>query len=161
MPLNKEFLKSTTVFGLSVFEALSWGGVERDLDVCELWAGVGSVVRAAARRKLTAVGLDIVSDKGEDFTCLAGFRKALHEVQRLRRGGLLVMGPPCSTFVWMSSSVCKRSEENGFDGEWNNVKVHEGNFQLDIALWFFTYARLRSVVPVLENPQHSSMWKCA
>ena len=161
MSLSNEFLKRTTVFGLSVSEALSWVGVERDLDVCELWAGVGSVVRAAAKRKLATVGLDISSDNEEDFTCLAGFRKALHEVQRLRRGGLLIMGPPCSTFVWMSSSVCKRSEENDFDGEWENVKVHGGNFQLDIALWFFTYAYMRSVVPALENPQHSFMWKCA
>ena len=41
-PYAAPLAKDIKVFTLSVHDALQWGDVDRDLDLCELWAGVGS-----------------------------------------------------------------------------------------------------------------------
>ncbi len=69
--------KDIRVFTLSVHDALQWDDVDRDLDLCELWAGVGSVSKAAARRKLKTSCLEILLLPGDDVTTLTGFRKTL------------------------------------------------------------------------------------
>lgn len=69
------------------------------------------------------------------------------------------MGPPCNSFVWMSSSHHKRNEENGFQGDWSRDQVHAGNLQVDVAVFFFAFAYMEGIVPALENPLHSCMWR--
>ena len=148
-------------FGLSIREVLSWKEPgERDLDLCELWSGVGSLARAAEKRSLKAVCFDIRDRPDEDLTTLAGFRKALSLVRRIRSGGLLMMGPPCCSWVWMNSVNCKRSEDNDFLGDWSYEAVHKGNVMFEVAIFFFHLGLARGVVPALENPQQSYMWKC-
>ena len=158
-PFAAPLAKDIRVFTLSVHDALQWGDVDRDLDLCELWAGVGSVSKAAARRKLKTNCLDILLLPGDDVTTLTGFRKTLAVVQRLRPGGLLMMGPPCSSFVWMNSSACKRNAVDDFKGDVSYERVHDGNVQAEVAVFMFVYALHRHVVPVLENPQQSMLWK--
>ena len=157
--LPASLLTSTKAFGLSVESALRWSDVHRDVDLCELWAGVCSVARAAETRDLKAMCLDVSLNSEDDMTTLAGFRSALKTVQRLRPGGLLVMGPPCCSFVWMNSSNCKRSSTNDFEGDTAYEQVHAGNLQADVAGFIFLYAICRGVIPVLENPPASNMWK--
>jgi len=157
--LSKMFLENTKAFGLSVYEALSWEKLDRDLDLVELWAGVGSLAKAAAKRKLVVECVDTQMHNGHDMTTLNGFRKALELVRRLRRGGLLMMGPPCNSFAWMSSSHHKRNEENGFQGDWTRDQVHAGNLQVDVAAFFFAFAYMEGIAPALENPLHSCMWR--
>jgi len=156
--LPASLLKSLKVFGLSLENALRWSDVHRDVDVCELWAGVCSVASAAETRDLQTVCLDIALNSEDDVTTLTGFRRALRAVQRLRRGGLLVMGPTCSSFVFMNSSKCKRSSTNDFEGDTSYEQVHAGNLQADVAGFIFLYAFCRGVIPVLENPPASNMW---
>ena len=158
-PYAAPLAKDIKVFTLSVHDALQWDDVDRDLDLCELWAGVGSVSKAAARRKLKTNCLDILLLPGDDVTTLTGFRKTLAVVQRLRPGGLLMMGPPCSSFVWMNSSACKRNAVDDFKGDVSYERVHDGNVQAEVAVFMFLYALHRHVVPVLENPQKSMLWK--
>ena len=158
-PFAAPLAKDIKVFTLSVHDALQWDDVDRDLDLCELWAGVGSVSKAAARRKLKTSCLDILLLPGDDVTTLTGFRKTLAVVQRLRPGGLLMMGPPCSSFVWMNSSACKRNAVGDFKGDVSYERVHDGNVQAEVAVFMFVYALHRHVVPVLENPQKSMLWK--
>ena len=148
-------------FGVAIRDVIQWHDVgNRDLDVVELWSGVGSVAKAAMKKHLAVSCFDVRDDPSEDLTTLAGFRKALSLVLRLKKGGLLVMGPPCRSFVWMNSSNCKRTEDDGYMGDWSYEAVHEGNVMLDVALFFFTLAVARNATPVLENPLQSNMWKC-
>ena len=92
-PFAAPLAKDIRVFTLSVHVALQWDDVDRDLDLCELWAGVGSVSKAAARRKLKTNCLDILLLPGDDVTTLTGFRKTLAVVQRLRPGRITYDGP--------------------------------------------------------------------
>ena len=66
-PFAAPLAKDIKVFTLSVHDALQWDEVDRDLYLCELWAGVGSVSKAAARRKLETSCLDILLLPGCDY----------------------------------------------------------------------------------------------
>ena len=53
-----------------------------------------------------------------------GFYEAILGVLRLRADGLMTLGPPCGSFVWISSSSHGRREHKpyGFeDKEWVNI----------------------------------------
>jgi hypothetical protein len=54
--------------------------LERDLDVVELWSGVGSIYKAAMRQNLRAKPFDIlrepgITDRTEDITSPTGVTK--------------------------------------------------------------------------------------
>jgi hypothetical protein len=59
----------------------------------------------------------------------------------------------------MNSSACKRNAVDGFKGDVSYERVHDGNVQAEVAVFMFVYALHRHVVPVLENPQQSMLWK--
>ena len=61
------------------------------------------------------------------------------------------MGPPCSSFVWMNSSACKRNAVDDSKGDVSYERVHDGNVQAEVAVFMFVYALHRHVVPVLER----------
>ena len=70
-----------------------------------------------------------------------------------------MMGPPCSSFVWMNSSACKRNAVDNFKGDVSYERVDDGNVQAEVAVFMAVYALHRHAVPVLENPQQSMLWK--
>jgi hypothetical protein len=113
------------VFGLSVADVLSdaaWEPSRRDLDVLEVWSGVGSVVTAATSQGLAAAGFDRIHGPDQDLTTDAGFRKVLASCVRLRPGGLLFMAPVCSSFTFPNISNTKRSKTN-YAGDTSYPKV--------------------------------------
>jgi hypothetical protein len=121
---------------------------DRDLDVVELWSGVGSVAKAGRMGNRTCAEFDIdrwpgitdVAGPGqEDILTEFGFRKALHLTQRLRPGGLLWLAPLCSSFAFPDSSRCQR-KKGDFDG--NQVAAQ-------------TYTLLQSV-PVKVTRKHKT-----
>ena len=109
------------VFGRSVQSAATARSV-RDLDVVELWSGVGAVVRAARVVGCSAEPFDLHRAPGrtdsanpkftENIINPDGFVKALELVQRLRPGGLLWMAPVCSSWVFLRMSQTKRRRRN-------------------------------------------------
>jgi hypothetical protein len=53
-----------------------------------------------------------------------GFYNAVLGVLRVRADGLVTLGPPCCTFIWMSSSGHQRTEQAPYGNEkldWVNV----------------------------------------
>jgi hypothetical protein len=158
------------LFGLTVRIVLTrrdFMEAPRDLDVAELWSGVGSTVRAATARGLTAVPFDIgrcpgVTDSGgpgtEDITSTAGFLKALQFVVRLRCGGLLVMAPVCSSFGFCNMRNTKRKRDN-VRGDESYPAVQKGNLMADIASFFLCIAVSRAVHVVIENPAGSMLFR--
>ena len=52
-------LCTAAIFGFTLASVLDRAEVDRDLDVLELWSGVGSIVRAGSRRSYNARGFDI------------------------------------------------------------------------------------------------------
>ncbi len=141
----------------------------RDIQVVEIWSGVGAIVRAAEMQCLLAVPFDKHRVPGvtdtrsanttEDILTRAGFLRAANYVLRLVEGGLLWMAPVCSSFVFMNASRCKRSAANDFRGDVAYGKVADGNHGADIACFLFWLAWARGVEVALENPRCSVMWK--
>jgi hypothetical protein len=150
-----------TLFGWTVTSVLSnhkLVNLTRDLDVVELWCGVGSVVRAALQRGQRAVGFDKAKSQEQDLTTKDGFEAALSLVLRLVIGGLLWEAPVCSSFGFANSSRCKRNELNPY-GDTNYSHVRQGNFMADIAMFFMTIAWARNVDVAMENPNSSWLFK--
>ena len=58
-----------------------------------------------------------------------GFSLAMRYTLRLRPGALLVMGPPCSSFVFINQGTAKRSEDVPY-GDYNMPPVALGNLCL-------------------------------
>jgi len=162
-------LQSLCVFGLTLEDALNMPEAvgPRDVDVVELWCGVGSIVAAASAaghvvRKFDKHRVPGVTDTegraSEDLLSSCGFMSAVHCVLAIRTGGLLWMAPVCSSFVFMNSSKCKRRVGNWM-GDVNYKPVAEGNLHATVAAFLFALARLRGVSPVLENPSGSVIFR--
>ena len=80
-------LCTAAIFGLTLASALDRAEVDRDLDVLELWSGVGSIVRAGSRRSgVNARGFDILNSEHEDITTPAGCKHAVNLVLQLAVG---------------------------------------------------------------------------
>ena len=128
MPAACSFLTTLVMFGISVQEVLQdcRPDVGRDVDVLDLFCGAAAIHRAAVGSGLASTALDKFRVPGltdssqagstEDLSSKNGFMRALQLVKRLRTGGLLVMGPPCSSFVMMNAASCLRKEHNKYQG---------------------------------------------
>ena len=85
-------LCTAAIFGLTLASVLDRAEVDRDLDLLELWSGVGSIVRAGSRWSYNARGFDIRDSDYEDITTPAGFKHAVNLVLHLVGGGLTLDG---------------------------------------------------------------------
>ena len=94
----------------------------RDLHAMDLFCGAGNFAREAERRGQKAMAIDIVRDKrNHDITTERGFLYILTGILRIAPRlirvffsfevpfSFIMCGPPCGLYVWMSSSVNKRS----------------------------------------------------
>ena len=152
-------LCTAAIFGLTLASVLDRAEVDRDLDLLELWSGVGSIVRAGSRRSYNARGFDNKNSEYEDITTPAGFKHAVNLVLQLVVGGLLWMAPVCSSFTFMNSSNCMRGPSNDYYGDTNYPPVIEGNLMARIAAFLFALAWARGVDVAIENPPGSCIWK--
>jgi len=138
----------------------------RDLDVVELWSGVGSVAAAGTEYGFSAAAFDLDRIPGitnvpgeslEDILTDTGFQKALDLVCRLREGGLLIEAPVCSSFVFPDSARTKRKTGH-FTGDETYVPVMQGNLGAHIAVFLLLVAMGRQCHGLLENPAGSTLW---
>jgi hypothetical protein len=53
--------------------------------------------------------------------------RALRLVLRLKRASILVMGPPCSSFVMLNAVNCNRKHSNNYKGDEAYLPVCFGN----------------------------------
>lgn len=150
------------VFGLTLQAALSQFK-ERDLDVVELWSGVGAIAGSAVDSGFKACCFDLhrvpgVTDcpgpEQEDITTKQGFEAALALVLGIRPGGLLHLAPDCSSFAFPNSARHKRriGQEMG-DTSYGPVAC--GNLMGVIAMFLAIVAMCRGVHVSLENPPGS------
>ena len=87
-----------------------------------------------------------------------GFQSAVHCVLSMREGALLWMGPVCSSFAFMNSSRCKRTLENPM-GDVDYKPVAEGNLHASVAAFLYALACLRGILPIVENPVGSLIFR--
>ena len=165
------FVATLIIFGISVQDVLNDAtiAVERDKDVLDLFCGEAAIHRAAVASGLASTAFDKFRVPGitdsrraadtEDMSIADGFMRALQLVLCLRKGGLLVMGPPCSSFVMLNAVNCKRNADNNYQGDVRYAPVQLGNLLATAAAFLMTVACLRGVEVLLENPPCSTIWK--
>ena len=100
-----------------LFHALAWIQAtcpvqERDLDLLELFAGVGELSSAFAESGCRSATYDLSRDANEDMLTTGGWLKALRQVLRLKIGAVLWCGTPCSTWIFLSRGSTGRSTLN-------------------------------------------------
>jgi hypothetical protein len=154
------------MFGKHTVRGCNSMNCQRDLDVVELWSGVGSVATSATDNGHAAVAFDmcripgitnVQGDGSEDILTMDGFEKALSLVCRLRPGGLLVEAPVCSSFVFPDSARTKR-KAGDFTGDETYLPVRQGNSSAMVAVFLLLVAVGRGCHVLLENPAGSTLW---
>ena len=89
-----------------------------------------------------------------------GCMRALRLVLRLKRGCLLVMGPPCSSFVMLNAVNCKRKHSNNYKGDEVYLPVCFGNLLATAAALLMSVGSVRQVQVVVEKKTPASkIWK--
>ena len=78
----------------------------------------------------------------------------------MKKGGLAVFGPPCSSWVWISRSKSKRSKANPA-GDGDAHFVSEGNKIADVLAIALRFLTRRSVFWLVEQPQSSLLFDYA
>ncbi len=134
--------------------------VERDLCCLDLFSASRAIERSFLLADDAAVALDIQLSPLFDITCKVGFFKILDVVLRLQCFALLFAGPPCSLFVWLSSSVHRRCAKNLL-GNTANYKVRLSNLIVANLAPLLRLASERSVWWILEQPRASWLLKQA
>ena len=140
----------------------------RDLDVVEIFSGVGSVHAAAIEAGYKAIAMDkdripkcteIAGLHCENLLMLDGFENAIRLVRRLKVGGLLVAAPQCSSFVPPCRAQHQRCEKNLWYGDTSRAFVIDGNNMANGCAFLLRLAHSRGVQAVVENPPSSDIWK--
>ena len=128
-------LPNLRVFGTAVCDVLAMA-LPRDLDVVELWAGKKAATFAAMREGLNCQTVEREDGPGQDLTTEEGFWAAARAIMRLRIGGLLIMAPVCSSFVFANSVMTRRTNAAP-EGDGTYGPVKDGNFMALVAAFFF------------------------
>ena len=148
------------IFGFTVATILDrsqWGSLPRDLDLAELWAGVGHVALAGRQAGHVTRTFERNDDLADDLLTPDGFLRAVTLVMRLRPGGLLGTAPTCSSFGFANSNKCRRTKMN-WAGDVSYDAVQRGNLEAQIAVFLVSLAVARGVHAFLENPAGSLMF---
>ena len=148
-------------FGITLLSALTdpqWLDPGLVLEVVEIFAGVAAVTAAASSRGFAATAIDIVFErKKHNLLERSGFLLALACVLALPPGGLLILAPVCSSFVFPNSSRTKRKRTN-FVGDVTYRPVRDGNSLAETAIFLFAVAAARGCYAGLENPAGSAIF---
>ena len=100
--------------------------VVRNIDFLDVCAGRARPTKWAMMMGLTSAALDVESGPHMDITTDEGLALLVTCVCRVVHGGLVLIGPQCSSWVWMSRFSSKRSPENPL-GAASREKVRKGN----------------------------------
>ena len=148
------------IFGFTVatiLDSSQWASLPRDLDLAELWAGVGNVALAGRQAGHATRTFEKKDDLADDLLTPDGFLRAVTLVMRLRPGGLLGTAPTCSSFGFANSHKCRRSKTN-WAGDVSYEAVQRGNLEAQVAVFLVSLAVARGAHAFLENPAGSCMF---
>lgn len=126
-----------------------------DLVNLDVFSGGGAIYNAFRERGHAAEYYEITHrGPANDLTTERGFYEAILSVLRLRADGLMTLGPPCGSFVWISSSSHGWGEHKPYgleDKEWVNI----GSMLAARTLLLVILATCRGAYVTLEQPANS------
>ena len=150
------------VFGRTVSGVLGdpqWDSTQRSLAGVEIWAGKKTVASAAKQRGLKWGTVEINDGPEQDLTTAIGFLYGISLIMAVAEGGLAVLAPVCSSFVFANSSKCQRGPGNNYEGDADYAPVLQGNVMAKVAAFYFALAVARRLFALWEQPLNSCMFK--
>eukprot|EP00442_Polarella_glacialis_P054099 CAMPEP_0115142078 /NCGR_PEP_ID=MMETSP0227-20121206/59937_1 /TAXON_ID=89957 /ORGANISM="Polarella glacialis, Strain CCMP 1383" /LENGTH=333 /DNA_ID=CAMNT_0002550599 /DNA_START=75 /DNA_END=1076 /DNA_ORIENTATION=+ len=139
--------------------AMNWAGQRRHRCI-DIFGVSGTMKKAWLKAGDSAVNYDIKSNPAHDIVSKSGFYALLDYGLELHDNGCVVGGPPCSLFVFMSSSVHGRWALRP-EGDVSRLKVRLSNLIVRnmAAVLKLLHTLGRRFYVVLEQPSSSWMFK--
>ena len=133
----------------------AWSG-PRCVHFFDFFSGLGQGARTFSDRGYELRLYDIETDASHDATTEAGFYRALEIVLSLCENALILSGPPCSLWVFMSQPYHRRTLENPI-GDVSKEAVRLANCLVRNVTLLLSVAHFRKRFFVLEQPSFSRM----
>ena len=130
-----------------------WHG-ERFINFFDLFSGAAQATRSFKARGYVTRNFDV--EQGQDLLTHKGFYEALDIVMALTVGALVLLGPPCSLWVFMANSYHKRKKYNAV-GDVSKFPVRCANMLVRNTCFLLSLAHYRRVWFILEQPSSSHM----
>lgn len=89
---------------------MAWEGA-RTTTVLDFFGGQGALARYSKHVGEVPAFFDVKTNPDENICLRKGFFIALESVLSVIEWGLVVWGPPCSLWIWLSISISKRSRQ--------------------------------------------------
>ena len=137
-----------------ILEYVTQFSAERSLHFFDFFSGVAEATRAFRSKGYQTENFDL--EDGDDINRRAGFFKALGIILMLVQSGLILLGPPCSLWVFFSSSYHKRTANNAAGDESKGLVREANNLVRNVAL-LLGIAHCRGIYFILEQPSSSQM----
>ena len=123
-----------------------------------LFDGTGNMSAAMLDGGLNPGRLDILYDEfNEDILTDEGLAKFLLDLVRIEPGGILTMGPPSKSWIWLIRSVTRRSRINVLGNE-KHPMVAEGNLQAEFVSNVILACCVLGIIFFLEQPLNSLLF---
>lgn len=132
------------------------GPINRDLDLLELFSGQGELSKAFERHTFAAGQYDICKNWCMDLRTTAGMLRAVQMTLRLKIGGLLWAGTPCSTWVFLARGSTGRSQGHPLGRE-DTRSVSDANLVVSRVALLILLAVARGASWIVEQPTTSLM----
>lgn len=127
-----------------------------DIDCAEIFAGVMAIVQQAKALGMSSRGYDIGFHEDLDLTSCAGFLLALILIRRVRRGGLCVFAPVCSSFAFLNQGTSGRHTLLLPEGLPDVISVLVGNLLAGRTLLLYRLCVALGIYALIEQPKHYS-----
>ena len=126
-------------------------------DFCEVFAGDGRFSESLRAFGWTGISLDIKHSKNFDVLSPLGFCILLAAVWRIRRHGVLLMAPPCSSWIFLSMGSTGRRHEDYKGSGSHGVKSQTRLISRMACV--MELCRRRKVRHIMEQPRSSLVFK--
>ena len=127
---------------------------DRTLHFFDFFSGVGEATKTFRSKGYEACNYDL--EEGDDVVSKSGFFKALGIILMMVQSGLILLGPPCSLWVFFSSSFHKRTKHNAA-GDENKRAIRDANTLVRNVCLLLGIAHFRGLYFILEQPSSSQM----
>ena len=128
----------------------------RNVHFFDFFSGVGQATKTFRERGFRTQHFDLSDGPQYDITCRVGFIWALTIILSMVPGGLILLGPPCSLWVYMSSSYHGRNLANP-EGDCRREGVRAANMLIRNVCVLMFIAHFYGLYFVLEQPSSSQM----
>ena len=136
----------------------SWDSCAPTLDLgghfFDFFSGVGQASKTFKAKGYKTHNFDILS--GGDLVTRTGFFAALAIFMSLVRGALVLLGPPCSLWVYMSNSFHGRRKHMAA-GDLSKAAVRAANTLIRNVVFLLALGHYRGIFFLLEQPSSSPL----